>query len=195
MATPDEISTELREMLAAYPQHAARLSKAELAAMRNVWLKHLADLPRDLLAAACTNHIDQSTWLPSIHEIRASAVSLMRQSSPADQDWNEAWAEMQRQILRVGYIGVPEWTNPALAETVKTLGGWRAVCMNEDPEGVARAQFRDAYQIVIGRMERKVTQSPEVRGFIESMRIPAGHQLEAGDAVDLIKRLAEAKRA
>ena len=86
---------------------------------------------------------------------------------------------------------------PMLSATVLSpwLGGWRAVCMNEDPEGVARAQFRDVYQIVIGRMERKVTQSPEVRGFIESMRIPADRQLEAGDAVDLIKRLAEAKRA
>jgi hypothetical protein len=194
MATVDEINTELREMLASYPQHAAKLDKSQLSAMRDVWQKRLADLPPELLAMACANHIERSQWLPSIAEIRASAVSLMRQSSPADQDWNEAYAEMQRQILRVGYVGVPEWTNPALAETVKTLGGWRSVCMNEDPEGVARAQFRDVYQIVIGRMERKVTQSPEVRGFIESMRIPADHQLEAGDAQDLIKRLAEAKR-
>lgn len=208
MSTPDEISTELREMLAAYPQHAARLSKAELAAMRNVWLKHLADLPHDLLAAACTNHIDQSTWLPSIHEIRASAVSLMRQASPADQDWNEAWAELQKAIREIGYVGIsewsesegkfiarpPDWTNPALAQTVKTLGGWQAVCFNEDPEGVFRAHFRDVYAIVIGRMERSVTQSPAVRAFIASMQAPDAGLLEAGDATDLIKRLAEAKR-
>ena len=208
MATSDEINTELREMLASYPQHAAKLDKSQLSAMRDVWQKRLADLPSELLAMACANHIERSQWLPSIAEIRASAVSLMRQASPADQGWNEAYAEMQLQIRRVGYVGISEWseaegkfvsrppefTNPALAETVKTLGGWKAVCMNEDPEGVFRAQFREVYAIVIGRMERKVTQSPEVRGFIENMRIPADRQLEAGDAVDLIKRLAEAKR-
>jgi hypothetical protein len=194
MATPSEIQAELRRMLAAYPQHAERLKDAQLADMAEVWTTDLADLPANLLTMACKNHRERSQWLPSIAEIRASAVSLMRQSSPADQDWNEAWAELQRQILRVGYIGVPEWTNPALAETVKTLGGWRAVCMNEDPEGVARAQFRDVYSIVISRMERKVTQSPEVRAFVASMTAPTDHQLEAGDAQDLIKRLAEAKR-
>lgn len=195
MANDTTIRNELKRMLAALPQHSARFTEAQIGDMLEVWLEDLADLPDDLLKAACKNHRERSQWLPSIAEIRASAVSLMRQASPADQDWNEAWAEMQRQILRVGYVGVPEWTNPALAETVKTLGGWQAVCFNEDPEGVARAQFRETYQIVIGRMERKVTQSPEVRGFIESMRIPADRQLEAGDAVDLIKRLAEAKRA
>lgn len=194
MASARLVRSLLNEVLTSYPQHVSRLSSETIAAMPEVWIDHLSDLDDTLLTMAIKNHIERSQWIPSIAEIRASAVSLMRQASPADQDWNEAWAEMQRQILRVGYIGVPEWTNPALAETVKTLGGWRAVCMNEDPEGVARAQFRDVYQIVIGRMERKVTQSPEVRGFIENMRIPADRQLEAGDAVDLIKRLAEAKR-
>lgn len=195
MANDTTIRNELKRMLAALPQHSARFTEAQIGDMLEVWLEDLADLPDDLLKAACKNHRERSQWLPSIAEIRASAVSLMRQASPADQDWNEAWAELQRQILRVGYVGVPEWTNPALAETVKTLGGWMAVCMNEDPEGVRRKQFSDVYAIVIGRMERKVTQSPEVRGFIESMRIPADRQLEAGDATDLIKRLAEAKRA
>lgn len=195
MATQSTISAELRRMLAAYPQHAAKLDKATLGSMLEVWQEDLSDLDDNLLVMACRNHRERSQWLPSIAEIRASAVSLMRQSSPSDQDWNEAYAELQLQIRRLGYVGAPEWTNPALAETVRTLGGWVAVCFNEDPEGVFRKQFKDVYEVVIERMERKVTQSPEVRGFIDSMRIPAERQLEAGDATDLIKRLAEAKRA
>lgn len=200
MATPSEIQAELRRMLAAYPQHAERLKDAQLADMAEVWTTDLADLPANLLTMACKNHRERSQWLPSIAEIRASAVSLMRQSSPADQDWNEAYAELERQIRQVGWAGnldnwpKPEWVNPALAETVKGMGGWAAVCQNEDPEGVFRAHFREVYAAVIGRMERKVTQSPEVRAFIDNMRIPADHQLEAGDAQDLIKRIAEAKR-
>lgn len=169
MATPSEISTELRRILAAYPQHAAKLPAQSLTAMLEVWQSDLADLPADLLTMACRNHRERSQWLPSIAEIRASAVSLMRQASPAADDWNDAYAELQRQILRTGYTGIPEWSNPALAQTVKTMGGWWAVCQNDDPEGVFRAQFRDTYQIVIGRMERNVQQSSAVRDFIASM--------------------------
>lgn len=195
MATPSEISTELRRTLAAYPQHAARLDKEQLAMMLEVWQESLMDLPADLLKMAVKNHIERSQWLPSIAEIRASAVSLMRQASPADQDWNEAYAELQRLVLAVGYTGKPEFTNPALAETVRTLGGWQQVCWNEDPEGVFRGQFRDVYQVVIGRMERKVQQSSTVREFIAAMTPQENRLLpEPGEAQDIIRRLADGKR-
>lgn len=194
MANDTTIRNELKRMLASFPQHSARFTEAQIGDMLEVWLEDLADLPDDLLKAACKNHRERSQWLPSIAEIRASAVSLMRQASPADQDWNEAYAELQTAIRRYGYVTVPEWTNPALAETVKTLGGWQAVCFNEDLEGVFRAQFREVYAVVIAKMERKVTQSPEVRAFIASMTAPVNGQLEAGDAQDIIRRIAEAKR-
>ena len=194
MASARLVRNLLNEVLTSYPQHVSRLSSETIAAMPEVWIDHLSDLDDTLLTMAVKNHIERSQWLPSIAEIRASAVSLMRQASPADQDWNEAYAELQKAIRQIGYMGKPEWSNPALAETVKTLGGWQAVCFNEDPEGVFRAQFREVYAIVIGRMERKVTQSPEVRAFIASMTAPQNGQLEAGDAQELIKRIAEAKR-
>ena len=199
MATPSEISTELRRILAAYPQHAARLQSQSLTAMLEVWQSDLADLPADLLAMACRNHRERSQWLPSIAEIRASAVSLMRQASPADQDWNDAYAELKRSILSVGYDRpVPEWSNPALAQTVKTLGGWRAVCHNDDPEGVFRAQFRDTYNIVIARMERGVQQSATVREFIGAMSantLTALPEPKASDVIaDVARRLASPER-
>jgi hypothetical protein len=159
-----------------------------------VWQEDLADLEDGLLVIALRNHRERSQWLPSIAEIRASAVSLMRQASPADQDWNEAYAELQRLILSVGYIGKPDFANPALAETVRTLGGWQQVCWNEDPEGVFRGQFRDVYQVVIARMERKVTQSPSVREFVAAMTPPANGQITAPDANDIIHQIAEARR-
>lgn len=193
MATQFEVSTELRRTLAAYPQHAARLDKEQMALMLEVWQESLADLPADLLKVSVKNHIERSQWLPSIAEIRASAVSLMRQASPADQDWNEAYAELQRLIGSVGYVNKPNFANPALAETVRTLGGWQQVCWNEDPEGVFRGQFRDVYNVVIARMERKVQQSPEVRAFVASMT-PHAPQIEAPAPHDVIARLAEGMR-
>jgi hypothetical protein len=177
-------------MLAALPQHAVKLSDAQIVDMLDVWQEDLADLDDALLVAACRNHRERSIWLPSVAEIRASAVSLMRQSSPADQDWNEAYAELQRQIGLVGYIGKPNFANPALAETVRTLGGWQQVCWNEDPEGVFRGQFRDVYQVVISRMERKVQQSGAVRQFIEAMRADHAPALPSGDVTALITQTA-----
>jgi hypothetical protein len=190
MATPEVIKTQLKRTLAAYPQHAAKLSDAQIVDMLDVWQESLADIEDALLVMALRNHRDQSQWLPAISEIRASAMSLMRQASPADQDWNEAYAELQRQIGLVGYIGKPNFANPALAETVRTLGGWQQVCWNEDPEGVFRGQFRDVYQVVISRMERKVQQSGAVRQFIDAMKADQAPALPSGDAMALIAQTA-----
>ena len=181
MATPKLIKSLLNQTLTAYPQHAARLPAEQIAAMPEVWIEHLSDIEDALLAMAVKNHIERSQWIPSVAEIRASAVSLMRQASPADQDWNEAYAELQRLILSHGYVSKPDFANPALAETVRTLGGWQQVCWNEDPEGVFRGQFRDVYQVVIARMERKVQQSPAVREFVQSMTVSPDRQLAPGD--------------
>ena len=181
MATPKLIKSLLNQTLTAYPQHAARLPAETIAAMPEVWIEHLSDIEDALLAMAVKNHIERSQWIPSVAEIRASAVSLMRQASPADQDWNEAYAELQRLILSHGYVSKPDFANPTLAETVRTLGGWQQVCWNEDPEGVFRGQFRDAYQVVIARMERRVQQSPAVREFVQSMTVSPDRQLALGD--------------
>ena len=95
MATQSTINAELRRMLAAYPQHAAKLDKATLGSMLEVWQEDLADLDDNLLTMACRNHRERSQWLPSIAESRASAVSLMRQASPGDQECHEAYAVLQ----------------------------------------------------------------------------------------------------
>ena len=193
MATQSEFQAELRRMLAAYPQHAERLRDAQLADMAEVWTSDLADLPASLLAMACKNHRERSQWLPSIAEIRASAVSLMRQASPAAQLASEAWGDVKKAIRQVGYTGVPQFGNPATAATVRRMG-WREICEDDGPEGVIRAQFERIYDAEIGRMENKVQQSPVVREFIQAMTVAPDHQLEAGDVNGMVKRLAEAMR-
>lgn len=194
MATPSSISKELRRMLAAYPQHAAKLDTAQVAAMLEVWQEDLADLPDDLLIAACRNHRERSQWLPSIAEIRASAVSLMRQASPASQIAGEAWGDVKRAIASVGYYDTPQFANPATAAVVRRMG-WRTICLDEGPEGVIRAQFERMYDAEIGRLESKVQQSAAVRDFVAAMTPPTSGQLPApGDAQAIINRLAEANR-
>ena len=194
MATQSNISKELRRILAAYPQHAARLEPSQVTAMLEVWHEDLADLPDDLLAVACRNHRERSQWLPSIAEIRASAVSLMRQASPARQSASEAWGEVKRAIARVGYCGQPVFSNPATSAVVRRMG-WRDICMDDGPEGVIRAQFERTYNAEIERMESAVQQSPAVRDFIGAMTVNPDRQIAPGDTSSVIRRIAEARRA
>lgn len=193
MATPSSISKELRRMLAAYPQHAAKLDATQIAAMLEVWLEDLADLPDDLLIASCRNHRERSQWLPSIAEIRASAVSLMRQASPANQIAGEAWGDVKQAIASVGYYSLPQFDNPATAAAVRRMG-WREICLDDGPEGVIRAQFERMYNAEIERMEGKVQQSATVREFVAAMTAPTNRQLTAPEAQAVIKKLAEVKR-
>lgn len=198
MASEETIRNQLKRILAAYPQHAARLSNEQIVDMMDVWLEDLADLPDDLLVMACRNHRERSQWLPSIAEIRASAVSLMRQASPANQIASEAWADVKRAILSVGRYRQPQFSNPATAAVVRRMGWWD-ICNDEGPDAVLRAQFERMYNAEIERMEGKVQQSATVREFIAAMTPPANEQLPApeaqkADAQALIMRLAEGMR-
>ncbi|MGE4178090.1 MAG: hypothetical protein AB7G65_19875 [Thermoleophilia bacterium] len=69
--------------------------------------------------------------------------------------WDTAWAEVGRQIRRVGYLGQPEFTDQALAEAVASFG-WRALCaVEEDQLQTARAQLRDLYRAARQRGRRR----------------------------------------
>lgn len=194
MATPEVIRTQLKRMLAALPQHAAKLSDAQIVDMLEVWQEDLADLDDALLVAACRNHRERSQWLPSIAEIRASAVSLMRQASPANQIAGEAWGDVKKALGTTGYYNLPVFANPATAAVVRRMG-WRNICMDDGPEGVLRAQFERMYDAEIQRLEDQVQQSPAVRAFVEAMRVGQAPALDAPDAQAMIRQIAEAKRA
>lgn len=194
MATPETIRTQLKRMLAAYPQHASKLSDGQIVDMLEVWQEDLADLDDSLLVVACRNHRERSQWLPSIAEIRASAVSLMRQASPAAQIAGEAWLDVKREMSRVcGIYGKPEFTNPATAAVVRRMG-WREICLDDGPEGVIRAQFERMYNAEIERLEVKVQQSATVREFVAAMTASQSPALPSGDTGAVIAKLAEAKR-
>ena len=194
MANQKLIRNLLNQTLMAYPQHTAKLPENMIAGMVDVWLEHLSDLPDDLLTVAVKNHIERSQWLPSIAEIRASAVSLMRQASPARQSASEAWGDVKSAIRSIGYVGSPEFDNPATAAVVRRMG-WRDICMDDGPEGVIRAQFERMYNAEIERMESAVQQSPAVRDFIGAMTINPDRQIAPGDTSSVIRRIAEARRA
>ncbi len=179
--TQETVTKLLRRTLAAYPQHSGKLSTSQIKDMQDVWLEMLSDLPDELLVAAVRNHLERSEWLPSIAEIRASAVSIVRQASPANQSAIDAWGEVKAAILRIGSYGVPTFDNPITAKIVQRMG-WRVICLDDGPEGVLRAQFERYYNGEITRAEDRAAQSPAVAAFIGSMS--ADRFLPAPNRVD-----------
>lgn len=168
MANPDTITQAIRHILTAYPKERSKLGQEEIRSMFEVWPQYLNDLDDTLLLAAVQEHITHSQWLPSIAELRASAVSIMRQASPAHQSAIDAWGEVKRAFLRVGYDGKPEFTNPITAKVIRLMG-WRDLCLSDAPEGVDRAQFERYYNEEIRRAEAQAQQSPQVAAFVASM--------------------------
>lgn len=166
--TQDTITRLLRRTLAAYPQHAGRLTNAQIKDMQDVWCEMLADLPDDLLVAAVRSHLENSQWLPSIAEIRHAAVGLMRQASPASQSAIDAWGDVKQAIARVGSYNSPEFVNPITARVVQRMG-WREICLSEDPEAVVRAQFERYYNAEMMRAEEQAGMSADLRDFLATL--------------------------
>lgn len=197
MAERRTVQRVLNQILMAYPAQSAKLSDSMIAGMIETWADHLSDVNDDMLAAAVRNHIDNSQWLPSIAEIRAGTVALMRQASPAHQIASEAWGDVKRAILTVGYYSKPTFANPVTAAIVQRMS-WREICLDDGPEGVIRAQFERMYDAELARRETAAQQSPEVRQFVAAMTASGNDLLpppeRGNDAQVLIKRLGEAKR-
>ena len=159
----------LRQLLASYTRDAAKFSPQQIANMGEVWSEMLSDFDDGLLTAAVTQHIQNSQWFPSVAEIRAAVVSLVRLASPARQNAGEAWYDVKRAIASVGhYFNGPSFDNPATAAVVKRMG-WREICLDSGPEGVLRAQFERMYNAEIERLTQMATMSPAVSGFVDAM--------------------------
>jgi hypothetical protein len=57
----------------------------------------------------------------------------------------EAWGDVGMAIRRTGYIGVPRFSDPLVAECVRAMG-WRNLCIGDSPEASDRARFCELYQ-------------------------------------------------
>jgi hypothetical protein len=89
------------------------------------------------------------------HELAAGARG---ESVP---DAQQALAEVQDRIHRVGIYGTPEWSHAAVGATVDAMGGWRSACRDENPEAF-RAHFMRLYDVMRARVERESLLSPSL---------------------------------
>lgn len=109
-------------------------------AMLTAWFNGLADLPAQRVHAAIMHMVRTKSAFPSIADIRKHAES-------GDLTAATAWAEVIKQVGRVGRGGLPCWSDPRIEMAVAALGGWNAVCdapTKDHP--TMRAQFRQAFE-------------------------------------------------
>ena len=121
---------------AAYP--AARWSEPTI----DLYELMLAELDYELARGAIVRIIKSSKFLPTVAEIldAVADIGIGPMRSPVD-----AWGDVGMAIRRVGYIGVPKFGDPLVAECVRAMG-WRSLCIGDSPEASDRARFCELYQ-------------------------------------------------
>lgn len=120
------------------------------------WMRNLADLPLRTVQAA-VDSLSTRDHPPKVGQVRVEAMRLTRAAAGIDEppDVDEAWAEVMREVHRVGRAGKPEWTHPVVTETVRTVG-WIELC-NATNVDVIRGQFSRFYTAARDRHQQEAT--------------------------------------
>ena len=179
MATPSEVMKILSVLAAAYPNF--RLQKATI----DIYAKLLADIDADELAVAAEQSVAESEFFPTVAKIREHVLAAHK-SSTAIPDWTLAWQDVIGKASAIGYEEgmrrrLDIFIHPANETAVRRVG-WRDICYCEtDQLNTLRAQFRDIYNAMIGRMDQEARELPATAQMIRSLaeRFDMNKRLEA----------------
>lgn len=127
----------------------------------DVWRDVLGDINplvvRRALIATSANQYPPSPGALRLVALRLRSVEAGEQPLP---DIDQAWAEVNTAIGRIGYMGKPEWSHPAVADGVRAIG-WEEICMTlTDQMSVVRGQFARFYAAASERHVRDVAPMP-----------------------------------
>jgi hypothetical protein len=134
--TQKEMTLVLKMISEAYQNF--ELSEAKF----EVWYELLGDLNFEVVKVAVEALIAQSSFVPTIADIRKKVLEIVNPLPDA----SEAYLEVREAIKRYGYDGgsvALKHLSPLAAEVCKRLG-WRNMCLSENPEAV-REQFFTLY--------------------------------------------------
>lgn len=113
--------------------------------MVEVWSEFFGDCTPDEGARAIREHITESSFFPTIADLRKRISS--RRVGPVDI--GGAWGEVRRTISSVGRYGCPSFSHQAISDAVEALG-WITIChTDEDDLPTLRAQFERYYKAAL----------------------------------------------
>ncbi len=165
--TKSEVAKLLAVIAAAYPKFEVDDIKVQ------VWHEMLGDLEYKIASMAIKRLILESTFPPSIAEVRKAAVEIQ---TPEQTNGTQAWGEVIKAIRNFGHYREEEALasmSPRTAYVVKCIG-WREICMAEE-SGVIRGQFLKMYQQVAEREQKEQLLPPAMRREIKQiaqLRLP-----------------------
>ncbi len=113
----------------------------------------LGDLDYSLASLAIKKLILESTFPPSIAEVRNAAVEIQ---TPEQTTGAQAWGEVIKAIRIYGHYREEEALaslSPVTAQVVRYMG-WREICLSDEP-GVVRGQFLKMYQQIAEREQKQ----------------------------------------
>jgi hypothetical protein len=163
---------------ALWPNYRSPGSEAEAITVAHEWVRMLGDFEHRAVEAGVRAYAAEGhEWPPAVGLLRQRLVSA-REGSHAP-DVAAALAEVDREIRRLGHLGAPRFSHPAVTATVDALGGWQSVCASTNAEAY-RAHFLRLYPLLVRRHAPDAT-PPADRLALAQLR--AGHhvdELEAG---------------
>lgn len=160
MATSEQITECLKMLKSAFaPTLRNSTIPAEADAMYTLMLQ---STPGDVLQAASLKVIATDTWYPTIARLLEACRDVQLAAQPG-HDWELGWRICVQAANKFGCIVLDKTDRPAQAfayirerdavaeEVVKRLG-WADFCHHEDSEQTTwKAQFRNAYQVIVNR--------------------------------------------
>ena len=137
-------------------------------ASRDLWYKHLEDIPYETAVVALNKWVSVNKWPPTIADLREAALEV---STDAIPDWSEAWETVLNAIRRFGPYRQTEAMESLddMTRTVVRRLGFMTLCSSENV-AADRANFRTIYQIMAERKRREAQLPEPLRLAIESNR-------------------------
>jgi hypothetical protein len=143
--TQKEMTVVLKMLSEAYQNF--ELSEAKF----QVWYELLGDLDFEVVKVAVETLVLQSSFVPTIADIRKKVLEIVNPLPDA----SEAYLEVREAIKKYGYDGgstALKHLSPLTAEVCKRLG-WRNICLSENPEAI-REQFFTLYSELRDKAEK-----------------------------------------
>ena len=164
--TKGETAKLLAVLAAAFPRFEVDDLKVQ------VWHEMLGDLDYSLASLAIKKLILESTFPPSIAEVRKAAVEIQ---TPEQTTGAQSWGEVITAIRNFGHYREEEALaslSPVTAQVVRYMG-WREICLNSEP-GVARGQFLRMYDQIVTRKRKERLLPSGMRKQLMNLRLIEG---------------------
>ena len=165
--TKGETAKLLAVLAAAFPRFEVDDLKVQ------VWHEMIGDLDYGIASLAIKKLILESTFPPSIAEVRKAAVEIQ---APEQTTGAQAWGEVIKAIRNFGHYREEEALaslSPLTAQVVRCMG-WREICMSQESTGVLRGQFLRMYDQIVARKQKEQLLPSVMREQLANLRLIEG---------------------